>query len=85
MQCNGNGRSRLAWFRIGIRELKGIKGEIESRNCSSSRRNEAPRKTKMFGEFSGQQVVKRERNDSFQETCEVLQNYRCEAVGHILI
>jgi len=59
-QCNGNGRRGLASFRIGIRELKGMKGEIESRTCSSSRRSEAPRNTKMVGEFSGQQVAKRE-------------------------
>ena len=60
VQCNGNGRSGLAWFRMGNRELKGIKDEIESSNCSSSRRSETPRNTKMVGEFSGQQVVRRE-------------------------
>lgn len=85
VECNGKGRSGLAWFRIEIRELKGMKGEIESRTCSSSRRIEAPRNTKIVGEFFGQQFVKREWNDNFQETCEVLQNYRSEAVGHILI
>jgi hypothetical protein len=45
---------------MGIGELKGIKGEIESRNCSSSRRSEAPRNAKMVGEFSGQQFAKTE-------------------------
>jgi len=60
VQCNGNGRSGLAWFRIEISELKGMKGEIESRIRSSSRRSEAARNTKMVGEFSGQLFAKRE-------------------------
>jgi hypothetical protein len=45
-------------FRMGIWELKEMKGEIESRICSSSRRSEAPRNTEMCGEFSGQHVAK---------------------------